>query len=132
MRTRNAGTILRIPLLGVTAISTLITALKGTSFENYTFYIIIISFILTTLFIWAYDRFKVLNIQNRWDADRSDNYVGANTAINQMINARQLSILAKSINQNWDGKKTMEELDKITEETVKEFRNGLDMERFDK
>lgn len=127
MRTQNAGTVLRIPLLGVTAVSTLITALRGTYLDSYTMYIVAAFSVLAFIFIWAYDRFQVMNIQNRWNADRSDNYIGPTTAMNQLINARQLSVLSQSINEGWSDDRTTEELEKVTRETVADFRDGIDI-----
>ena len=127
MRTQNAGTVMRIPLLGVTAVSTLVTALRGTAFQNYTMYIVGVFGVLAMIFVWAYDRFQVMNIQNRWNADRADNYVGPTTVMNQLINARQFGVLSQSLNNNWSEEKTQEELEKVTRETVAEFRNGIDL-----
>jgi len=127
MRTQNAGTILRIPLLGVTAVSTLVTALRGTAFQNYTMYIVAVFGVLALVFIWAYDRFQVMNIQNRWNADRADNYVGPTTAMNQLINARQFGVLSQALTNEWSEEKTQKELEKVTRETVAEFRNGIDL-----
>jgi len=127
MRTKNAGVILRIPLLGVTAVSTLVTALRGTWLQDYTIAIVSVFGISALLFIWAYDRFQVMNIQNRWNADRADNYVGPTTAMNQLINARQFGVLSQALTNEWNEEKTQEELEKVTRETVAEFRNGIDL-----
>lgn len=132
MRTKNAGVILRIPLLGVTAVSTLVTALKGTVLQNYTIYIVGFSCIGAMLFIWAYDRFQVMNMQNRWNADRADNYYGPTGAINQLAAAEREAVLAQSIKNDWDMEKTREEMRKAAEKVIAEYRNGVDMERFDK
>lgn len=132
MRTKNAGVILRIPLLGVTAVSTLVTALKGTVLQNYTIYIVGFSGIGAMLFIWAYDRFQVMNMQNRWNADRADNYYGPTGAINQLAAAEREAVLAQSIKNDWDMEKTREEMRKAAEKVIAEYRNGVDMERFDK
>lgn len=127
MRTQNAGTILRIPLLGVTAVSTLVTALRGTTLEKYTFYIVGVFGVGATVFIWAYDRFQVMNIQNRWNADRADNYIGPTTAINQIVNARQFSVLSQSISEDWSDDKTRKELEKVTRKALSQYRNGIDL-----
>lgn len=131
MRTQNAGRVLRMPLLGVTAVSTLVTALKDTALSSYTLPIVAVAGLSAVVFIWAYDKFQVLNIQNRWNADRSDNYIGPTTAINQIVNARQLSVLSRSISEDWSDEKTRKEMNRITEKTLSEFRNGIDLGDFD-
>lgn len=131
MRTQNAGRVLRMPLLGVTAVSTLVTALKDTALSSYTLPIVGVAGVSAIVFIWAYDEFQVLNIQNRWNADRSDNYIGPTTAINQIVNARQLSVLSRSISEDWSEEKTVSEMEKATEETLSEFRNGIDLGELD-
>lgn len=131
MRSLQAGRVLRMPLLGVTAVSTLVTALRGTMFQNYTLHIVSAFGILAVGFIWAYDRFKVLNIQQKWDQDRSSNFVGPNMAINNMISARQFSVLSKAMQEDWDEEKRREELERVTEEAIQEFRNGIDLSRLD-
>lgn len=127
MRSQNAGTVLRIPLLGVTAISTLVTALRGTALQAYTFHIVGVFGAGAVFFIWAYDRFQVMNIQNRWNADRADNYVGPTTAMNQLINAEQFAVLSESIRKDWSREKTSEEMEKATREAVQRYRNGIDV-----
>ena len=131
MRTKNAGVILRMPLLGVTAVSTLITALKGTQLQAYTSFIVGIFGVGAILFIWAYDRFQVMNIQNRWNADRADNYAGPTMAMNQMVNAVQLGVLSESIKEGWSQEKTQRKMKEETRKTVAEYRNGINMEDFE-
>lgn len=132
MRTKNAGTILRIPLLGVTAVSTLVTALRGTGLENYTMGIVGFFGVSAVLFIWAYDRYKVMNLQNRWNADRADNYAGPTMAMNQMVNAVQLGVLSESIKNDWSHERTQEEMMEATRNAVADYRNGINMEEFEK
>jgi len=132
MRTKNAGVILRIPLLGVTAVSTLVTALRGTMLEKYTLPILSVFGIGAVVFIWAYDRFQVMNIQNRWNADRADNYYGPTGAIDQLASAERDAVLAQSIKNDWDMERTREEMKKAVERAVSEYRNGVDMKRFDR
>lgn len=131
MRTKNAGVILRMPLLGVTAVSTLVTALKGTALDNYTIGIIAVFSLAAVVFIWAYDRFQVMNMQNRWNADRSSNFTSPTTAINQVINARQLSVLAQGINEGWTQDKIFEEMHNETVKGIKKYRNGIDMSDYE-
>lgn len=130
MRTLQAGRILRMPLLGVTAVSTLVTALKGTAFENYTMYIISVSGIMAVTFIWAYDKFQVLNIQQKHDADRSSNFVGPSMAMTSMIRARQFSVMSKAIAEDWEQEKIDQKMREVTEDEIKKYRDGINMEDF--
>jgi len=132
MRTKNAGVIMRIPLLGVTAVSTMITALRGTFLERYTLAIVVGFGVAALVFVWAYDRFQVMNMQNRWNADRADNYYGPTGAIDQLAAAEREAVLAQSIKNDWDMEKTREEMKKAAERAISEYRNGVDMERFQK
>lgn len=131
MRTQQAGRVLRLPLYFITALSTTITALKGTVLENHTLMIAAIFGVAAMIFIWAYDRFQVLNIQNRWNSDRSDNFVGPNTAVNQMVNARQLVVLASGIKDGKSKPEIEDEMREATLESLKRYRNGFDMDVID-
>lgn len=127
MRTQNAGRLLNIPLRATTASSVLTLALQETFLAQYTVPVVVLFTGTLIGFIWAYDRFQVMNIQNKLDADRSDNFVSPTTAMNQLINARQFSVLSRSLSEDWDKERTEEELDRVTKDTIKEFRNGIDM-----
>ena len=127
MRTQNAGRLLNIPLRATTASSVLTLALQETFLAQYTLIVLISFSIGIMFFIWAYDRFQVMNIQNRWNADRADNYVGPTTAMNQLINARQFGVLSQSLNNGWSEEKTQKRLESVTRETVREFRDGIDI-----
>lgn len=119
-----------MPLLGVTAVSTMITALKGTAFENYTMYIIAFSGLGAIGFIWAYDRFKVLNLQQKHDADRSSNFVGPSMAMSNIIQGRQMSVMSKAIAEGWDRERIEKEMDRVTKEELSKYRDGIDMSEF--
>lgn len=130
MRSLQAGRVLRIPLLGVTALSTLVTALKNTFLEPY-IYIIVSSGALTCVtFIWAYDYFSILNQQNKHNADRSSNFVGPDKTMNKLLEAKQRSVMSRSISQEWSQEKTEKELEKITVKTLQKWRNGIDVDKF--
>lgn len=131
MRTLQAGRVLRMPLLGVTAVSTLVTALKGTSLEQYTIPIIGTSGFMAFLFIWAYDKFQVLNLQQKHDADRSSNYVGPSMAISSIIRAKQFSVLSEGLEKGWDQEKIDKKMVEVTEDEIEKYRNGIDMKNFE-
>jgi len=131
MRSQNAGTVLRIPLLGVTAVSTFVTALRGTFLESYTLIMVGLAGLAGVAFIWAYDRFQVMNLQSKWDADRSDNYFGPSGAMQQIAAAERQAVLAQSIQEGWSMEKTRSEMRKAVEQAISENRDGIDMRRFD-
>jgi len=130
MRTIQAGRVLRIPLLGVTAFSTTITALRGTSLEQYTSFILAAFMVGILGFIWAYDYFKVLNYQNRWSADRSNNYVGPEMAIDKVISARQFAVMSEGIKEDKSMEEIEKELERVTEESLRKYRDGIDLSSY--
>lgn len=130
MRTQNAGRLLNIPLRATTASSVLTLALQETILAEYTVYVMVFFALGIGVFIWAYDRFQVMNMQSRHDADRSDNFTGPTTAINQLINTRQQAVQSKAIAENWEIEKTEKELRRVTEEALQDYRNGINMGDF--
>lgn len=127
MRTENAGRLLSIPLRLTTASGVLTLALEKTSLSQYTF-VIVPSFVLAMIaFIWGYDVFRVLNIQNQYDADRSDNYAGPTTAINQMVNAVQFAVLAEGLQEDWSSDKIHDEMKQQTREELSRYRDGINI-----
>lgn len=127
MRVQQAGRVLRLPLFFITAVSTMVTALKGTFLSDYTLLIVGVFCAGSAVFVWAYDRFKVMNVQNRWNADRSDNYVGPTTAVNQMVNARQLAVLAEGLNSDKNQEQVVSNMREATLEELRRYRNGFDL-----
>lgn len=127
MRTLQAGRVLRLPLLGVTAVSTLTTALRGTAAEDYTIAIVAGFAFASLVFIWAYDRFEVLNLENRHKMDRSDNFVGPGFAMNKIMMARHLGIVADGLREEKPTAEIQDELEDETLRLLREWRNGIDL-----
>lgn len=128
MRLLQASRVLRLPLLGVTAVSTLTTALRGTYAEDYTLFIVSAFGLGSLLFIWAYDYFRVLNLENRHKQDRSDNFVGPGFAMNKIMMAHQLSIMAEGIREEKDPEQIEEEMLEKTYQVLRQWRDGIDLE----
>lgn len=131
MRTKQAGQVLRLPLFFITAVSTMVTALKGTFLDGYTFQIGGVFVAGSAFFIWAYDRFQVMNMQNRWNTDRTDNYVAAPFLMGNMTQARMFATLSKSINEDWSPEQTEQELERVVEDCFREFRNGVNPSEYE-
>lgn len=128
MRTLQAGRVLRLPLLGVTAVSTLTTALRGTVAEDYTLLIISLFGVSSLAFIWAYDYFQVLNRENRHKMDRSDNFAGPGMAMGTIMRADQLAVVAEGIKNEWSDEKIQDEIRERTMDNLREWRDGIELE----
>lgn len=128
MRVTQAGVPIKIALLGVTASSTLTTAIKNTFLEPYTIHILSVFVLSSLIFAWAYDRFSVLNIQMKHDADRTSNFIGPQMAINQRIRGLQLAAAMEAVAEDKDvDVKVIDE----TEEALEKYRDGIDIKSLD-
>lgn len=134
MRVNQSSRQLRLVFFGVTAVSTTITATRGTFLEPYTGHIIGAFGIGTAAFTYLYDRLGVLNVQNRWSNDRTDNFVGPNTAINHLVQARALEALVEEIQKEFrdPGNGDASRITEATENAIREYRDGVAMGRFDR
>ncbi len=131
MRLLEAGRIFRMPLLFITALSTMTTALKGTQFENYTTIIAIILVGGGFLFAWLYDILKVMNLKNRSMQDEAQNFAGASMAIHMKAKQAQFEALGKYLKTDMSEEEYEELLEEKTNETLKEYRNGIDWEKME-
>lgn len=128
MRGKEAGTVMQIPLWGLTAVSTMVTAIRGTPYEQYTFHAIAFLVIGIIIFAWFYDRRGILRDQQRERMDRSDNFAGPGIAINALIHAQQYAALAAAINNDDDFLDAEQRLNDATRRALTEFRDGVDLE----
>ncbi|MDY6768709.1 MAG: hypothetical protein SVW02_01225 [Candidatus Nanohaloarchaea archaeon] len=128
MRSIQAGRVLRLPLLGVTAVSTLTTALRGTAAEQYTAAIVGAFMAGSVVFIWAYDRFQILNYENRHKMDRSDNFAGPGMAMGTLMRGRQLAVLGQGLREDWSSERIQEEMQEATLQQLREWRDGIDLD----
>lgn len=111
----------------VTAGSTAGTFLQSTQFAPYIPAFFAVGGLGTLLFTWAYDRFQVMNKQQKWNADRSNNFMGPAHAMNHKLDAVKFAVLSQSIKEDWDMEKTKQEMERVTDEKIKEYRNGIDL-----
>lgn len=128
MRTLQAGRVLRLPLLGVTAVSTLTTALRGTAAENYTFVVVSAFGVFSLLFIWAYDHFRVLNLENRHKQDRSDNFAGPGFAMGTLMRGQQLAVVAQALQEDWSEERIKGQMEYETRKLLQNWRDGIDLD----
>lgn len=56
---------------------------------------------------------------------RKDNFVDPKTYIYQQIDTAQMAVQAKAISQDWDMKRTEEELRKVTHREIERFFDGI-------
>lgn len=127
MRSMEAGRVLQIPLLGVTAVSTLTTALKGTFLQPYTIHIIAGFGLCALGFIYQYDNSGVLNKQNREKMDRSDNFAGPGMAMGMTLQGRQRAVMAAAAGEEWSLEETLETMDDVTVQHLQQYRDGIDV-----
>lgn len=127
MRLLEGGRVLQMPLLAVTAISTLGTFLRGTPLEPYTYYIISGFGLMAIGFVWAYDRFEVLNLQNKAKQDRADNFVGPGFTMGSIMRARQLAIIGEALQHDYSSAELHQRMDEETKALLRDWRNGVDL-----
>lgn len=129
MRVRQASAQLKIAFFGLTALSTTVTALKGTPYSQYSTHLAAIFLVGTVVFTWAYDVFHVMNIQNRWGADRSSNFLSPESAINHVVRSRQLAVLGAALSDGSDDAEDLAEvLENVTFDALDSYGDGIDME----
>lgn len=128
MRSQEGGKVLRMGLLGITAVSTLTTALKGTFLQEYTPHIIGGLALGSLAFLYLYDRSGVLNQQNVERMDRADNFAGPGMAMGAMIRGRQLSAMFEALDQDLDSEEAHDRVQQATLDACREFRDGIDVD----
>jgi len=128
MRYTQAGVPLKQIAWTITAGSTLITALKAVGFQGDVVLVIAGYLIFQVVFMWAYDRFKVLNRQMKLDADRSSNFMPPKWCMDNLIRSKQFSVMTQAINEGWDREKTDKKMLKETKKLLKKYRRGIDPE----
>lgn len=133
MRLEAAGSILRMSFLGVTAASTLTSALALIGWQQYAPYVLGAGLLGTFVFAFAYTELGVFNRKNRERADFGDNYSGPTMAMDSLIEARQLAYLGYVLQNGQDME--FDELDKqmqdISMEQWQKLRDGLDKEHLE-
>jgi hypothetical protein len=132
MRYTQAGVPLKQLAWTITAGSTLITALTsiGVGFNALVVVGIYIGFQI--LFMWAYDRFKILNRQMKIDADRSSNFMPPKWCMDNLIRSKQFAIMTQGINEEWDREKIDQKMLEETKHLIEHYRDGIDTDDIEK
>lgn len=128
MRSKEAGSVLQMLFWGITAVSTMITALRGTAYDGYAPAAVTVLALGSLAFMWAYDRFEVLNLQQRERMDRGDNFAGPGMAIGALIHARQYAALAEAISHGEGHEQAHQRIERSTLDALREYRDGIALE----
>lgn len=127
MRAQEGGKVIQGVLLGVTAVSTLVTALKGTWLEPYTIFGVAAIVLGSLAFMLVYDTSGVLNQQNVERMDRSDNFAGPGMAMSSMIRARQMAAFFEALREDDDPEAAQKRVMEETHASLRDYRHGIDI-----
>lgn len=129
MRLEASGQIIRMGFLGVTAASTLTSALALIGYESMAKWVLLAGVLGTFAFAWAYTELGIFNRKNRERADFGDNYSGPTMYMDRSIDAEQRAYLAwlldpedRTIDYHQDN------IQQLTHGRWEEFRNGMSPE----
>lgn len=113
--------------LGITAASTLTTALAAIGYERYAPYVLAFGCASVPVFAYSYVESGVFNRKNRERVDRGDNFAGPGMAMSTMIQAEQLAALGEALSDERDREQIRDELNHRTAQRLREFRDGIDV-----
>lgn len=128
MRAKTGGQVLRIPLLGVTALSTMVTALELAGLSRFTLPIVAISSVGAIAFLYLYDELGILNRQSRDTVDRADNFVGPTMTIQWLVAGRAISEAVAASDAGATHEEIQRRVDRAVLEATQELRDGIDTE----
>lgn len=125
MRLEAAGQVLRMAFLGVTAASTLSTALSVMGYQWLAAPALAVGFVATLLFAYVYVDMGVFNRKNREKVDHGNNFARPDMRIDDELTARGIvaAQLGRPLNDD-ERNATKQELDAA----FAEHRNGVDVE----
>lgn len=90
VRLEAAGSLLRMMFLGVTAASTLTSALALIGLEQYAPYVLVTGIAATLAFAFGYVEYGIFNRKNREKNDRGTNFAGPTIRIDDELIARAI------------------------------------------
>lgn len=124
MRIEAAGNVLRMAFLGVTAASTLTSALALIGHETLAPYVLGAGIVSTLLFAWAYVELGVYNRKNRERAERGNNFSRPDMRIDD-------ELIAAGVFAAVHGRPPEDEEEQAIEETLdgtfNKYRNGVEI-----
>lgn len=122
MRFEAASSILQMVFLGVTAASTLTSALALIGLEQYAPYVLVFGLLSTSVFAFTYVEFGIFNRKNREKMDRGSNFAKPQNRIDD-------ELIARGIHAAREGRTlTPEERDAVDSEldsAFRKYRNGI-------
>lgn len=122
MRMEAAGNILQMGFLGVTAASTLTSALTLIGYEQYAPYLLSVGLLGTVVFAFSYVEFGIFNRKNRERNDRGANFAGPTMRMDDEMIARGLTAATKNRPLRAEERQVIkDELD----HAWREYRNGI-------
>lgn len=128
MRTREAGSVLRLVFFGQMALNTTVLAIRDTFLEQYQYHVIGFFVIGVIGFIWFYDWSRTMKRQQQFTTYRKQNFLNPENMMEQRIRARQLAEMAKWIKEDNPEMSAEERMDEATVEMLKKWRNGMPLE----
>ena len=126
MRFEAAGGILQIGFLGVTAASTLVTALSLLGLESYAPAVLVAGLVGVVVYAWAYVELGIYNRKNRERQDRGNNFAKPQNRIDDELIARGTAAGLKGETLSATER---EAIDEELDDAYRRYRGGIDIER---
>lgn len=125
MRFEAAGNILQMVFLGVTAASTLTSALALIGLQQYALPMLIFGLVSTAIFAFGYVELGIYNRQNREKKDRGENFAKPQNRIDDELIARGIHA-AREGRPLTQGER--DAVDKELDRAFRKYRNGIEIE----
>ena len=128
MRLEASSQVFRVGFLAITAASTLTSALVSVGYGGLAPYVLVVGGVASPLFAYVYVELGVFNRKNRERVDRGDNFAGPGMAMAGLLRAEQLAAAVAALEDGKDPQQVRRELETVTQERLRDFRNGIDLE----
>lgn len=128
MRFEATRGMLQLVGIGVTAASTLTSALVAVGYSHLAPYVLGAGLIAAPAYAWAYVELGIFNRKNRERMDRGDNFSGPGMYMGNSIQAQAFARALEAVN---DGEDPTEAAEEAVRERWRDFRNGIDVTEFD-
>ena len=125
MRLEAAGGILRMGFLGVTAASTLTSALALIGLQSYAPYVLATGIVGTFVFAFGYTEYGIYNRKNRERVDYGNNFARPDMKIDDEITG---AAVFAAIHQRQPTEEEEEAIEESVDRFWKKHRNGVDIE----
>lgn len=128
MRFEASSQIFRIALLGVTAVSTLTSALIDLGYGWLAPYVLTAGLVGSFGFAWVYVEFGFFNRKNRERMDRGDNFSGPGMAMGMTLQGRQRAVIAEAFVEDYSPGEIKSRMDEETAGLLRQFRDGIEID----